>query len=288
MSTLITGAFGRVGTALIDHLDDSEFRYFDRIDNPSYTTTVGDVVDYPAVVAAFEGVDDVVHLAAASEVDASWSAVLHSNIVGTYNCLDAARRHQVERFVLASSNHVVGMYEQEHAPELYEPGYDYTLDGATLPRPDSFYGTSKVFSEALARYYVENYDFPERVYVLRIGSVRWPEYDHPYADAEQGVEDGRWDRGSDAYHREVNRMKATWLSRRDAASLVGSCLADDTVTYDVFYGTSDNDRSWFDDDSTRSVLGFDPQDSGDAWEEPPSDGVLSVEGSSALSIQTKS
>jgi hypothetical protein len=126
-----------------------------------------------------------------------------------------------------------------------------------------------VFLEALGRYYVENYAYPKRVYVLRIGSVRYPNYDHPFGDAEAGVENGRWERDSDAYQQAVWRMKATWHSRRDVASLIECCLRDDSVTFDIFYGVSDNSRRWLDIEHPREVIGYDPKDSGEDWERPP-------------------
>lgn len=152
---------------------------------------------------------------------------------------------------------------------MYEPDYDLKLDGDEPVRSDSYYGTSKVFGEALGRYYVENHSYPKRVYALRIGSVRWPNEDHPYSDAERGVETGEWDRESDRYEQEVHRMKATWLSRRDTAGLVESCLEDDSVTFGIFYGISANERSWFDIDPARRQLGYTPTDSGDSWDGPP-------------------
>lgn len=270
MSVLITGAFGRVGTALIDNETGGfEYYYLDREPHPSMEAVVADVSEFDKLQDAFHEHDCLVHLAAASAVDADWKPVLETNIIGTYNCLEACRQSQISTVVLASSNHVVGMYETEHSPELYSLNYDLLLDHRTPVRPDSYYGSSKVFTEALGRYYVENFEYPEQVYALRIGSVRPPEYDHPYGDAEQGVETGEWERGSAAYDRSVHRMKATWLSRRDAAQLVERCLEDKGVEFDIFYGISDNDRRWFDLEHARTVLGYRPRDQGEAWEAPP-------------------
>lgn len=270
MRVLLTGACGRVGTAVVNHLHDSfDFRYFDRQEHPTHQTHIGDVADYPSLAQAFEDVDHLVHLAAASKVDSPWSTVLQSNIIGGYNALEAARRNQVERVVFASTNHVMGTYEREHSPALYEPDYDLVLDRDDPMRPDSHYASSKAFNEAQARYYVEHHEYPKRVYILRIGSVRGPDEDHPYADAERGVRRGGWERDSERYRREVKRMKATWQSRRDVAAMIAACLENETVTYDVFYGVSDNDRRWFDIEHARSVLGYDPQDNGEDWNEPP-------------------
>jgi len=270
MDVIVTGAYGRVGTAVLDHAT-GKFDYvpFDRRDHPRLDTVVGDVSDLDTVQSVLDSRQAVVHLAANPHVDADWESVLRNNIAGAYNCLEACRQCGVKTAVLASSNHIVGMYEQEHAPSLYEQEYDLFLNHETPVRPDSFYGVSKAFLEALGRYYVENYDSPSHVYALRIGSVRYPEYDHPFGDAERGVEAGRWERGSDEYRREVRRMKATWLSRRDLAQLVECCLRDDDAVFEIFYGVSANDRRWFDIDRPRRLVGYSPRDNGENWDEPP-------------------
>ncbi|MFC6614293.1 NAD-dependent epimerase/dehydratase family protein [Halopenitus salinus] len=278
MDVLVTGAYGRCGTAILDHLHDDpdhEFTYLNRSDRDEdhpyggYDTVVADVADYEALRSACEGMDAVVHLAAYPFVDGEWNDVLEPNIVGTYNVLEAARDAGVGSVVFASTNHVMGMYEEEFAPELYEPDFDLELTHEDPVRPDSLYGTSKVFGEAIGRQYVENYEFPNQFYALRICSVRHEAYDHPYGDAEAAVEEGRIERGSAEYRREVNRMKATWHSRRDFAQLVDRCLRDDDVSFGIFSGVSDNDRRWFDIEHAREVLGYEPQDNAETWDAPP-------------------
>jgi len=91
------------------------------------------------------------------------------------------------------------------------------------------------------------------------------------------VTNDSWGRDSDAYDREANRMKATWQSRPDVAVLEEACLEDEKVTYDVFYGTSDNKRSWFDIDHAREVLGYEPRDSADELADAPPGGRHLVE-----------
>lgn len=276
---LVTGAFGRCGTAMTDHVsghDQLVFTYLDRAAPPAdrpdgSDTVIGDVADYDAIRPAFDEQDAVIHLAAAPAVDAAWPAVLESNLIGTYNVLEAARDAGVETVVFASSNHVMGMYEAEHAPEIYTPAYGLVVDHTDPVRPDSFYGTSKSFGEDLGRYYVENYEAPANFYALRIGSVREPAYDHPYGDAERGVDEGEWERGDDEYGRAVARMKALWLSRRDFAHLVECCLRDEGGGFDVFYGVSDNHRRWFDLERARATVAYDPRDEAEVWDAPPND-----------------
>ncbi|WP_435320935.1 NAD-dependent epimerase/dehydratase family protein [Haloarchaeobius sp. TZWSO28] len=279
MKVLVTGAFGQCGTAILDHLAaraDYEFTCFNRSDRPDdhpyggYDTIVGDIQEYDKVVDAMDGQDAVVHLAAYPSVESDWSDIDGPNLEGMDNALRAAREARVDSFVFASTNHVMGMYERDHRPDLYELEYGLTIDHESPVRPDSYYGASKAFGEDLGRFFVENHEYPTRFYALRICSVRSQKYDHPYGDAEAGVERGEFERGSEEYAEQVVRMKATWQSRRDLAQQVDCCLQDDTVEFGIFNGVSDNDRRWFDIEHARETLGYDPTDNAEEWDGPPS------------------
>ena len=278
MNVLLTGVYGRCGTALIDNLHDDpgyDWTYYNRSDRPDdhpyggYDTVVANVTDRDALVDAAEGQDGMVHLAAYPYTDGTWDDVADPNLVGMYNALEAARQQEVESFVFASTNHVMGMYEERLAPEIYYPGHGVALDHTDPVRPDSYYGTTKAFGEALCRQYVENYEYPEQVYAVRIASVRMPEYDHPYGDAERQADEGEIERGSDEYEEQVARMKATWQSRRDFAHQVDCCLQDEDVEYAIFSGVSDNDRRWYSIEHSRSMVGYSPQDNAEEWDAPP-------------------
>ncbi|ADB63244.1 NAD-dependent epimerase/dehydratase (plasmid) [Haloterrigena turkmenica DSM 5511] len=277
MDVLVTGSYGRCGTAIIDHLHDDdryEFTYYNRSDREEgpyaeFETVVGDIADYEALREACEGQDAIVHLAAYPYTDGDWTDIFQPNIVGMYNVLEAAREAEVESVIFGSTNHVMGMYEIENAPEIYERDHDLVIDHTDPVRPDSYYGASKSFGEDLGRYYIEDCEYPKQFYALRICSVRGEEYDHPYGDAEIGVEDGDWERGSDEYEEQVARMKATWQSRRDFAHQIDCCLRDDDVEFDIFSGVSDNRRRWYDLEHARARIGYDPQDDGEEWDAPP-------------------
>lgn len=290
MDILLTGANGTVGEAILSGIGDRpEFTFtcLDVEDHPERETVVADITDYDDIRPHFDGHDAVIHLAALVDLSASWDDILQTNVIGTYNVLEAAADAGIERFVFASSIHTVGMYELDFAPEIYDPAYDLEIDHETPVRPDSFYGMSKVFGEALGRLYVESHEsplgsvhpafgtntreYPTRFYSLRIKSVRDAEYDHPYGLAEEGVEAGLWERNSEDYEYMADRLKATWLSHRDLNQLVEACLTDDTVEFDVFWGVSGNDARWVDLDHNREVLGYEPQDNGATWSGPPSD-----------------
>lgn len=271
-NVLLTGAFGRVGSAIIDRLADRdryEFTYLNRSDREKYNTFVADVSNYEEMRPAFDDQDAVIHLAGYPETDGTWEQVLENNIIGMYNALEAAKDAGVPKFIFGSTNHVVGMYEVEFAPEIYERDFDLMVDQDSPRRPDSYYGSSKSFDEDLGKYYVENYEYPEQFYALRICTVNHEAYDHPYGDAEHGVDKGKWGRDTPEYEKKVARMKAMWQSRRDLAQQVDCCLQDGDVEFDVFYGVSDNDRRWFSIEHGRDVIGYNPQDNGEEWDAPP-------------------
>jgi nucleoside-diphosphate-sugar epimerase len=279
MNVLMTGAHGTVGTAVTDHLGEADrydFTLLDVAEPPEDApgeAVVADVRDYDAIRPHFDGQDAVVHLALVSGTggpgsrELGWSDPLADNLEGINNVYEAAVDAGLDSVVFASSNHAVGMVEVRNAPEVYRD--EGIRAGHDEPhRPDSRYGLTKSYGEDLGRLAAEAHGV--RSYALRIGAVRDPEYDHPYGDAERGVERGDWERGSDDYDEQVARMKGLWQSRRDLAQLVDCCLRDESVEWDHFYGVSANDRRWLDDlDRAREVIGYEPQDDGEEWDGPP-------------------
>lgn len=291
---LVTGPYGEAGEAILKYLhekEDYEFTYLNLSDHPDYETHVADIADYDAIRPAFDGQDAVIHLAAQSDAGADFESVIEPNIIGTYNVLKAMDEAGVEKLIFASSQRVMGLYEEDHAPELYERDYPsefdpLRLDHKTIPKPDGYYGASKVFGENMCRVHARRDGAPEQVYSLRISSVRTEKYDHPYGDAERGVDrgdehridddevwdqsqTGSWERGSPKYQEMVDRLKASWTSQRDFAHMLECCLEDDSVTYDVFYAVSDNAARWFDIEHAKAVLGYDPKDDASEWDSPP-------------------
>jgi nucleoside-diphosphate-sugar epimerase len=203
------------------------------MDVPSY---LADVSDYEALRPALDGIDAVVHMAGASAVDSTWDAVLSANIIGARNVFEAAREAGVPHVVFASSNHLIGGYERDGRPEIYDLDDERLYDEHVDPRPDSLYGVSKGFGELLGRYYSDTYGM--RVICLRIGWVREddaPPRDHPSAEA-------------------------IWLSPRDCAQLIARAI-DTDVRWAVAYGISNNPRAFWDLTSARELLGYEPQDS---------------------------
>ncbi|AQP43932.1 NAD-dependent epimerase/dehydratase family protein [Tessaracoccus flavus] len=223
---LITGANGGVGTLLSERLRDEYelIRHAHRPDENDPDLLAADLVDYPAVLALMDGVDTVVHMAGAASPESSWDAVLNANIIGVRNALEAAREAGVRRFVFASSNHVMGMYDRDEEWPVYPH---------MLPRPDSLYGVSKAFGETIGRYYHD--EFGLEFIALRIGWIS----DDPDAGAD------------------VDLLRAMWLSYDDTVDVVRSAIEAD-VTFGLYYAVSDNPHRRWSTTNTRLELGYRP------------------------------
>jgi hypothetical protein len=275
MDVLVTGAQGTVGTAITDHLDDDAYNFTlidtENGDGPGVNVKA-DIRDYDSIRPHFEGQDAAVHLTLIPghgthhSRDIGWLPPLSDNYEGIHNVYEAAVDADIDSIVFASSHHAIGMVEVSNAPDIYYDG-ETKADHTEPHRPDSCYGLTKCYGEDLGRLAAEAHDI--RFYALRLGAIRDREYDHPYGDAERGVDRGNWERGSDPYEEQVARLKGLWQSRRDLAHLVECCLQDQSVTWDQFYGLSDNDRGWYDIEHARQRLGYDPQDNGEEWDAPP-------------------
>ena len=183
-----------------------------------------DLADGAAVQALLEGVDAVVHMGGVS-VDGPWEPILAANIIGLRHLYEAARRHAVKRVVFASSNHAIGFNSRTRRIDANDP-----------TRPDSNYGVSKVFGEALSRLYWDRYGI--ETVCLRIGSS-FPEP-------------------------RDRRMLITWLSYADLAELVRCALCAPKVEHTIVFGASANRDSWWDKHAA-AHLGWTPRDSSERF-----------------------
>jgi uronate dehydrogenase len=228
---LITGAAGDVGGHLRRELAG---RYALRLSDirpiadlaPGEEFVSGDCAILRDMLRVTQGVDAVVHLGGFS-VEGPWEVILRANIVGAYQVFEAARRNGVRRLVLASSNHAVGFYDR-----------DETIDHRVYPRPDSRYGVSKVFGEALGSLYA--YKYGMEVVCVRIGNVNPKPMD--------------------------KRRLSIWLSPRDLAQLVSIAIDRPGIRFEIVYGVSANRRSWYD-NANAEGLGYRPQDDSEPWAE---------------------
>ena len=161
---------------------------------PAENVATASIGEYQTLLSHMEGVDVVIHLAAALKSD-SWPDLLRDNIVGTRNVYEASKAQGVRRVVFASSHQTTRLYEDDEPyvsvlagrrpPDGMRP---ITVD---LPfRSSGLFGTSKAFGEILGRAYADHYGLS--VLCIRIVQVnrenrphgpRWFSHD----DVEQMV-----------------------------------------------------------------------------------------------------
>jgi len=228
---LITGAAGGIGTFLRHEFCNCyNLRLSDMVPisncNSNETFIQSNLEDLTATQEIVAGVDGIVHLGGYS-VEGDWSTLLPANIIGTYNLFEAARIQTVKRIIFASSNHAVGFY-----------GRNDVIDHTAAFRPDSRYGLTKVFGEALGSLYADKYG--AEVLNIRIGNV-----------GEKPID--------------VRRL-SIWISSRDIAQLISIGLEHPDIKYEVVYGMSDNKRAWWD-NSNAKRLGYVPEDRSEDYAE---------------------
>ncbi len=180
----MTGAAGRIGRMLHPRLPEIPWLLTDLEPSPGIEAL--DLTDAAAVERRMRGASAVVHLGGIPR-EASFEAVLDTNVRGTEHVLRAAAKAGVPRVVIASSNHATGRHDQHGLPD------------DAPPRPDSFYGWSKAAVESLGRLYHDVHGL--HVVCLRIGHCL--------------------DRPADV------RDLSVWLSPGDAARLVAAALTAD-------------------------------------------------------------
>jgi len=243
---LVTGGSGQLAAMFLRHDADRyalRLTYHNHpIQAPGHEVVAMDLTDYASVVAAMQGMDAVLHLGADSGGSSPWTSVLPNNIDGTYNTYEAAREAGIKRLVFASSNHAAGFAVREEQPV-----------GPDAPvRPDSLYGVSKCFGEALGRYYHDRYGMD--VICLRIGSC--------HGDDDPAAQRAMMQRAIDhgpSYPYTPGQYLPMWLSPRDMSHML-CCALEADCDWGIFYGISDNTPAAFDLSETKRVLGYRPQD----------------------------
>jgi uronate dehydrogenase len=219
----MTGAAGGIGTRLRQLLPKTYPKLvLSDLKTPADLTAgetfkPADLADLAQVEVICDGIDSILHFGGFSG-EGPWDAILQSNIIGTHNLFEAARRQGVKRIVFASSNHAVGFY-----PRHRRIGPDVTA------RPDSRYGVSKVFGEALGALYADKYGIS--VTCLRIGNVD-----------DQPVD---------------QRRLSIWLKPSDLVQLCRIGLEHPDIHFEILYGASLNERTWWD-NSRAYALGYRP------------------------------
>lgn len=205
---VITGANGTIGRVLQKGLKGYSIV---PLDIPGF-----DVKDYGKLLGVFAGQELVVHLAWDTKVENSESGIINAdNALMTFNVYRAATASGVRRVIMASS---------VHADEFLDWKGPKLLETNKIPIPTSPYGASKVFMEALGRYYAKHLNL--EVICIRFGGVN----------------------SKNKITKEILEAEPifskVWFSHKDCVALVKACIEAEYVpdNFVVIYGVSNNSQ----------------------------------------------
>lgn len=254
---LLTGATGYIASQLLPALRD---RYDLTMIDARNTNRDGGVVEAVQVADLlndsdeslkpwFEGVDAIVHTAFArpsGSTPQEMYAGERVNVDLTQRVYQLALDNGVKRVVAASTNQASKWYEQP-----YYAGLRDRVGPEDYPKPDSFYGWAKVAYESLGFLYAcGSIGRKLEVVLIRIVAPR-------EISAADFV-----DRPRERYIRDL----AGYISERDMQQLF--CKSVDApnindeygVPFQIFYGVSNNARTFWSITNARKVIGYEPED----------------------------
>lgn len=261
MRVLLTGATGYIADQLLPAFRE---RYDLRLVDVRETDSSGRQVDGVEVVDLlgddvstlepyFSDAEVVVHTAHRKPTGTDLQSryeVERSNVDMMQRVYQLSLEHGVRRVVAASTNQAAKWYEHP-----YYAGLKDRVTPEDYPRPESFYGWAKAAYEPLGFLYACG-SLGRKLEVIQIRIVVPREI-----DAELFV-----DEPPERYVREL----AGYISERDMQQLF--CKSIETpevedeygVPFHIFYGVSNNARTFWSITNARKVIGYDPQDDSEA------------------------
>ncbi len=205
------------------------------------------LADDPAVlIPYFEGVDVVVHTGFQRPESAASYEGERRNVDMTQRVYQLALDHGVRRVVAASTNQAAKWYEQPYYAKRRD-----RVSPEDYPRPDSFYGWAKAAYESLGFLYAcGSIGRKLEVILIRIVAPR-------EIDAAAFVDQPR-----ERYIRDL----AGYISERDLQQLFTKSVETPDiedefgVPFHIFYGVSNNARTFWSITNARKVIDYQPED----------------------------
>ena len=165
MKAIITGGAGFIGSHLADFLIDSDYKVVvidnlsigrieninHLIDHNNFTFVKADITNFKSIESLFKGVDLVFHLAALADIVPSIenpNEYYKSNADGTFNVLEACRKHDVKKIVYSASSSCYGIPDE------------YPTKETSPIRPQYPYALTKYLAEELIMHWHQLYNLP--------------------------------------------------------------------------------------------------------------------------------
>jgi nucleoside-diphosphate-sugar epimerase len=175
---LVTGAGGFIGHHLVKHLvgqgyvvRGADLKYPEYEDTKADEFLIADLRDYNQCLRVMKNIDEVYHLAAdmggIGYISAFHAEITINNTLINAHTLQAARHHEVKRFLFSSSACVYPQHLQR-SPDVVP----LREEDAFPADPEEGYGLEKLYMEKLCQYFSEDWHFPTRV--VRFHNVYGP------------------------------------------------------------------------------------------------------------------
>jgi UDP-glucose 4-epimerase len=162
MTILVTGTSGHLGEAIARTLTETGVKYIGIDIHPSkFTTHIGSIADRQFVGGIVKDVDFILHTATLHKPHVGTHSnqdFVDTNITGTLNLLEEAKKNKVKGFIYTSTTSTFG---DMLTPEPNEPAVWITENSGYIPK--NIYGVTKNAAEDLCQLFYRNYKFPSLV-----------------------------------------------------------------------------------------------------------------------------